>query len=94
MDSDGKWTRVGEVFEDVSKSSTLHGVHLDRLQKDTEYRIELHRDSQVGHTDSVELGDDHGSSFSVKIVFSEYDEKSRIASLKSAYKEKLPVSFE
>ena len=90
------WTPVGEKKTVMSPRLRIDEIQVDTLEQGVLYKIEVYKDSFSEHAqiEDVEMGERYGTSFSLKIDFTENDEENIAGSLQKRVRQKLPQSIE
>ena len=90
------WTPVGVQRTWLSPTLRLDGVQLDTVEQGVLYKIELYKDAFTEHAqiEDVEMGERYGTSFSLKIDFTENDDEAIAASWQRQVLQKAPHSID
>ena len=91
-----KWSRVGVDYHEMTDMQRIDTIEEAVLVPNQLYKIAIFKDAFSEHEgiEYVEMGERYGTSFSIKIDFSEFDDKNIADNLQKQFKEFLPVSLE
>ena len=91
-----EWKIVGIGYPEVTERARIFTIELLEVAPELLYKIEIFRDSFTEHAqiEEVEMGERYGTSFSLKIDFSEYDGHEIAENLNKVFQEHLPSSMD
>ena len=94
-DETKQWERAGIDYPEVTELGRIDTIEELGVIAGQLYKIEIFKDSFGEHAqiEEVEMGERYGTSFSIKIDFSEFDDKAVVDNMNKNLREFLPMSI-